>query len=159
MVPPTVLRAEGPAGPGSLQLYVDADPELHYYTFSDEDKERLRPVAMFDALINNADRKSGHILLAPDGHLWLIDHGLCFHAQDKLRTVVWDFVGEPIPEALLQTLQSFCARLSNPAFREALAEVLNEAELVALARRAERLIQQARFPEPGPGRPYPWPLV
>ena len=96
LVPPTIKRSDGPAGSGSLQLYVEADPEVHYFTLSDEQKQRLQPTALFDVIINNADRKSGHILLDADDHLWLIDHGLCFHAEYKLRTVVWDFTGETI---------------------------------------------------------------
>jgi streptogramin lyase len=96
LVPPTVYRKDGPIGSGSLQLFIEHDPGYHYFTFSDADRQRLHPVAIFDLLINNADRKGSHLLLDPDGHLWLIDHGLCFHREDKLRTVIWDFAGEPI---------------------------------------------------------------
>lgn len=160
LVPPTVLRQDGPAGPGSLQLYVEADPERHYFTFSPEERERLRPVAVFDVLINNADRKGGHVLLAPDGRLWLIDHGVCFHEQDKLRTVIWDFAGQAIPPALLEDVQNFRLRLrSDDSLRGELARLLAPAELAALERRAARLIRERRFPLPGPSRPYPWPLV
>ena len=105
LVPPTVLRPDGPAGPGSLQLFVDADPERHYFTFTEAEKQRLRPAAVFDLLVNNADRKGGHVLLGESDHLWLIDHGVCFHVEDKLRTVIWDFVGEPIPHELFATLR------------------------------------------------------
>ena len=100
LVPPTVLREEGPAGPGSLQLYVDADVEHHYFTFSEDEKQELRHVALFDVLINNADRKGGHVLMSPDGHIWSIDHGVCFHQDNKLRTVIWDFACERIPDEL-----------------------------------------------------------
>jgi hypothetical protein len=159
-VPPTVLRADGPAGPGSLQLFVDADPEHHYFTFTAEEKGHLGPAAAFDALVNNADRKAGHVLLAPDGHLWLIDHGLCFHAEDKLRTVIWDFAGEPIPESLLQDVTRFLERLSGDGeLRTRFRALLDGDEVLAMAARAERLLSQRRFPYPGPGRPYPWPLV
>ncbi|MEW6566896.1 MAG: SCO1664 family protein [Chloroflexota bacterium] len=160
LVPPTVLRQDGPAGPGSLQLFVDADPERHYFTFTKEEKARLRPVVAFDVLINNADRKGGHVLLAPDGHLWLIDHGVCFHEHNKLRTVIWDFAGQPISVGILKGVESFRSRLANEdRLREAYARLLSAAEIAALERRAERLLREGRFPLPGPTRPYPWPLV
>jgi uncharacterized repeat protein (TIGR03843 family) len=160
LVPPTVLRADGPAGGGSLQLFVDADPSDHYFTFTDEEKERLRPVATFDLLINNADRKGGHILITREGRIQLIDHGLCFHAEPKLRTVVWDFGGETIPEGLLADLETFHADLiKDQPLRRELSKCLTDAEMCALQDRAERLLREGRFPQPGPGRPYPWPLV
>ena len=98
LVPPTVYRKKAPIGPGSLQLFIEHDPELHYFNLGEADKQRLRPVVLFDLLINNADRKGSHLLYDNHHHLWLIDHGICFHAEDKLRTVIWDFAGEPIPE-------------------------------------------------------------
>jgi uncharacterized repeat protein (TIGR03843 family) len=160
LVPPTVLRADGPAGPGSLQLFVDADPERHYFAFSESEKQRLRPAALFDLLINNADRKGGHVLLGESDHLWLIDHGVCFHVEDKLRTVIWDFVGEPIPSELLTSLRM--ARRSLAAGGELqtdLGGLLAPEEIEALRARADRLLRSRRFPPPGAGRPYPWPLV
>lgn len=160
LVPPTVLRRQAPLGPGSLQFYVEADPEVTYFNLPEEMKQRLRPVALFDALINNADRKGGHLLLAEDGHLWLIDHGVCFHHQDKLRTVIWDFAGEPIPEDLLRDLQAFCERLEkDPDLRRAYLDLLAPEEVEALQARAARLLASRRFPRPGPGRAHPWPLV
>jgi len=160
LVPPTVLRPDGPAGPGSLQLFVDADPERHYFTFSDEEKQRLRPAAAFDLLINNADRKAGHVLLGGQGHLWLIDHGVCFHAEDKLRTVIWDFAGEAIPDDLLGDIRSFRRGLTRDgALKDELSGLLAPEELDALRARTGRLIRGRRFPPPGAGRPYPWPLV
>ena len=107
LVPPTVLRADGPGGGGSLQLFVEADPERHYFTFSETDKTRLRPAALFDVVINNADRKGGHVILGDNNHIWLIDHGVCFHEDYKLRTVIWDFAGEEIPSELLRDLEAF----------------------------------------------------
>lgn len=160
LVPPTVLRDDGPAGPGSLQLYLDIDPEHHYFTFSDEERQRLRPVVAFDVLINNADRKSGHILLGSDDHLWLIDHGVCFHRDYKLRTVAWDFVGEPIPETVINDLTAFRHRLATDADLHAdFSALLSQTEIEAMAMRAERLIKEGQFPEPDGVRPYPWPLV
>jgi len=160
LVPPTVLRPDGPAGAGSLQLFVDADPERHYFTFTEAEKQRLRPVAVFDLLINNADRKGGHVLLGESDHLWLIDHGVCFHAEDKLRTVIWDFVGEPIPRELLAALRRLRqALLDDGALRTELGGLLAAEEVEALQARTDRLLRLKRFPPPGADRPYPWPLV
>jgi uncharacterized repeat protein (TIGR03843 family) len=161
LVPLTVLREDGPAGQGSLQVFVDADPERHYFTFSDDEKQRLRPVAAFDLLINNADRKGGHVLLSPGGHLWLIDHGVCFHEEEKLRTVVWDFAGEPIPAQILEDVERFRAGMaSRGPLRESLQGLLSRQEIAALSRRAEGIVASGVFPLPSDDRrPYPWPLV
>ncbi len=160
LVPPTVLRDDGPAGPGSLQLYLEVDPERHYFTFSDEERQRLRPVVAFDVVINNADRKSGHILLGSDNHLWLIDHGVCFHRDYKLRTVAWDFVGESIPEPIISDLSAFRLRLAtDPDLLADYSRLLSQTEIEAIAMRAEQLITNGFFPEPDGVRPYPWPLV
>ncbi len=105
MVPETIYRRRAPVGPGSLQRFIEHNPEYHYFNFNEEDHQRLRPVALFDLVINNADRKGGHILFDESGHIWLIDHGICFHVEDKLRTVVWDFAGEPIPQDLKAVLE------------------------------------------------------
>jgi len=159
-VPPTLLREDAPAGPGSLQLYIEADPELHYFTFDEKLKQRLRPAALFDLLINNADRKAGHLLIDAEDRLWLIDHGVCFHDEPKLRTVIWDFVGEPIPDSLLDALRSLLADLEpGQALCEQLAGLLSATEIDALRQRTASLLAEPAFPEPGPGRPYPWPLV
>jgi uncharacterized repeat protein (TIGR03843 family) len=160
LVPPTVLRREGPAGGGSLQLYVDADPEHHYFTFNEEEKQELRPVAVFDLLINNADRKGGHILKSPDGHIWSIDHGVCFHRQDKLRTVIWDFSGEKIPDPLLADIGRFHTRLEgDPHLCQEYEELISAGEFAAMKRRGKRLLEDPFFPQPRSSRPYPWPLV
>jgi hypothetical protein len=160
LVPPTVLRPDGPAGAGSLQLFLDLDPERHFFTFDSAEKQRLRPAAVFDALINNADRKAGHILMAPDGHVWLIDHGVCFHHEAKLRTVLWDFAGEPIPEALLADVNRFARDLERDSrLRAAFDTLLSAEEIAALQSRASLIVRQGMFPYPGEGRPYPWPLL
>jgi uncharacterized repeat protein (TIGR03843 family) len=160
LVPPTVLRKEGPAGPGSLQLYVDADSEHHYFTFNDEEKQRLRPVALFDLLINNADRKGGHVLMSPDGHIWSIDHGICFHREDKLRTVIWDFANEFIPDDLITDIEQFYHLLVNDMdLQQKYVDLLSEGEFHALIRRTERVLEDRCFPEPFTDRPYPWPMV
>lgn len=161
LVPPTVFRRKGPLGAGSLQIYVDHDPEYHYFKFNQEDRDRLRPVALFDMLINNADRKGGHILKAEDGHLWLIDHGICFHEEDKLRTVIWDFAGEPIPSELMSELCRFVDELSvTPTKAQKLNGMLRPTEISALLSRARRLVEGGIFPQPlSSRRSYPWPPV
>ena len=157
LVPPTVLCRDGPAGGGSLQFFVEVDPERHYFTFSDEEKQRLRPTALFDLLVNNADRKGGHILLAADGHVWLIDHGVCFHSEDKLRTVVWDFAGEDIPPELLSALGSLRSALTSNLSVD-LQPYLSPDELAALAARADLLLASGKFPLlPEDRRAYPYP--
>ncbi len=157
-VPPTVLR-DGPEGPGSVQLFVEFDPREHYFTLSERLAGEFRRVALFDAVVNNADRKSGHCLLAADGHVFVVDHGVCFNVVPKLRTVIWEFAGEPIPEPLAEDLLGLAAQLDRGALRDELSGLLDEREVEATARRAGALALRGRFPEPGPGRPYPWPAV
>ena len=161
LVPPTVIRSAGPLGAGSLQLFIEHDPEYHFFTFTEEDRMRLHPAAVFDVLINNADRKGGHFLLDEDRHIWLIDHGICFHEEPKLRTVLWDFAGEPIPEQLTADLARFEAALvsDSPASRT-IRQHLTDREFAALCRRTGRLLAGGVFPlPPRDARPYPWPLV
>jgi uncharacterized repeat protein (TIGR03843 family) len=119
----------------------------------------FRRVAVFDLIVNNADRKGGHCLLAPDGTIWLVDHGVCFHEDPKLRTVIWRFVGEPIGPEILADLARLRERLGAGTLRDELAELLSGKELDALFDRIQLVIDQGAFPEPGPGRPYPWPPV
>ena len=160
LVPPTVLRQEGPAGAGSLQLYIDADPERHYFTFSEEEKQRLQPVVVFDFLINNADRKGGHVFLTQNEQIHLIDHGVCFHEEYKLRTVLWDFIDEVIPEDILADVGLFLEHLeTDRQLYNAFSTLLSEAEIQAIISRTRQILTAKRFPKPGPGRPYPYPLV
>jgi len=161
LVPCTVLREDVPVyGPGSVQQYIDYDPEYHYFNFTDEDKGRLAPVVLFDLLINNADRKGSHVLIEKGtGKLWAIDHGLCFHEEEKLRTVLWDSAGQPIP-ANLRTSLAAVQRLLKPGaqLRLDLAPYLAEAEIEAMRRRAKALLETGVFPTPPPDRrafPYP----
>jgi uncharacterized repeat protein (TIGR03843 family) len=158
LVPETIVRKEAPFGPGSLQRFVEADFEQHYFTLLEDPvhHDALRAMCTFDLLANNADRKSGHCLLTEDGHIWGIDHGLCFHDEPKLRTVIWDFSGEPIPAPLLADIERLAAAESLPP---ALAALLSRAERDALLKRAAAVLRMGRFPEPGSSRPYPWPLV
>ncbi|HCM96855.1 MAG: hypothetical protein A2X25_05350 [Chloroflexi bacterium GWB2_49_20] len=159
LVPVTVLRETGPFGPGSLQSYIEHDSEIHYFNFSVETKSHLRPVALFDLLINNADRKGGHLLLDADQRVWLIDHGLCFHEEEKLRTVIWDFAGQIIPNELLAALAKVKSALDDrDGLFGALASHLSLAELTALQSRCIRLMAEGFFPYPPKDRrafPYP----
>jgi uncharacterized repeat protein (TIGR03843 family) len=157
-VPPTVYRTEGPHGPGSLQFYIHAQPDTHYFSLKDKEQTELRRVALFDLLINNADRKGGHVLKDNSGKIWLIDHGICFHAQPKLRTVIWDFAGEPIPDELLGDVTDFRQRLEKDKdLKTAINSLLEPLEVSALRRRADRLLTAREYPSPGSGRSYPWP--
>jgi uncharacterized repeat protein (TIGR03843 family) len=164
-VPVTAFRKDGPLGPGSLQLFVEHNPEYHYFNFNTVDRERLRPVVAFDLLINNADRKGSHLLIDSDDRLWLIDHGLCFHREDKLRTVLWDFIGEPVPERILERISmlndDLLAESEQRAglSKELLAHIDPE-EIKALQIRAKRLVKSGEFPNPDPSRrPFPWPQI
>jgi uncharacterized repeat protein (TIGR03843 family) len=158
-IPPTVLRLDGPYGEGSLQAFRDLDLEQDYFSLRETAADDLRRVAAFDALANNADRKAGHLARDREGHLWLIDHGLCFHAEPKLRTVIWDFAGEEIPPALVADMKQLGARLAGDALlQQGLSELLAPLELAALGRRVRSLVRQRRFPLPGPGRSVPWPI-
>ena len=156
MVPPTIAR-EGPLGEGSLQLFVAADFEQHYFTLHEkgEHHDALRRICAFDLLANNADRKSGHCLLGSDGRVYSVDNGLTFHVEPKLRTVIWEFGGEGIPEAILADV----TRLLEDGLPEPLAELLAPAERKALIKRGRRLLTAGRFPADTTGRRYPWPLV
>ena len=157
LVPETVERADAPMGPGSLQRFVDADFSQHHFTLVEEElhHRRLRAVCAFDVVANNADRKSGHCLLGCDGTIWAIDNALCFHRQPKLRTVIWEFAGEPLPEHLVRDLRRLGDRL--PGELEAW---LSQPEIEAVRRRAAKLAERGRFPVPDPDTyHYPWPLV
>ena len=156
LVPPTILR-EGPHGAGSFQLFVHADFEQHYFTLLErpEHHARLQQICAFDLVANNADRKSGHCLLGPDDRIYAIDNGLTFHAESKLRTVIWDFAGEPIPREMLEAIQ----RLLDEGLPEPLAALLDPGERQALCTRGKALARRGRFPKDSSGMRYPWPLV
>jgi uncharacterized repeat protein (TIGR03843 family) len=156
LVPPTLPR-EGPYGEGSVQLFVKADFEQHYFTLREDARhhDRLRRICAFDLVANNADRKSGHCLLGEDGTVYAIDNGLCFHVEPKLRTVIWEFAGEPLPAALLDDLRRLVAGPLPPA----LGDLLDADECRALVKRARALARAGRFPAETGGRGYPWPPV
>jgi uncharacterized repeat protein (TIGR03843 family) len=156
LVPPTVIR-DGPYGEGSLQWFVDVDHRQHYFTIHEERPDlhdTLREVAVFDLLANNTDRKSGHVLIDGDDHIWGIDHGLCFSADFKLRTVVWEFAGEPIGPELIDSVRRIVKRVPLE-----IATLLADDEVAAMQKRAEWLEKNPVFPVDQSGRRYPWPMV
>lgn len=172
LVPPTVLR-QGKHGPGSVQLFIAHDPDQHYFSLEGESafREPLQRMALMDIAINNADRKGGHVIveqsaaddeMASDpAHIWGIDHGICFNVEHKLRTVIWEFAGEPIPAGLAIDIESFRKNLETPdsSLRLQLAQLLGRNEIDALFQRVEGLLLGGVFPVPGTGRHYPWPPV
>ncbi len=158
LVPETISRTDGPLGEGSLQRFVAADFEQHYFTLVADEAhhDRLRSICAFDVVVNNADRKSGHCLLDEDGTIWAIDHGLCFHREPKLRTVIWEFAGDPLPDSAVEAL----SRLTADGVGPALELLLDHAEIDAVTKRAKRLLGRGKLPEAPSGGPrYPWPLV
>jgi len=142
-----------------VQLFVEFDPAQQYFTLLETRPEDFRRVALFDIVVNNADRKAGHCLLARDGHVFVVDHGVCFNQEPKLRTVIWDFVGEPVEPALLADLSRLRSELEEGELRAGLGALLDPAEITSTVERLDELVARAEFPEPGPGRPYPWPVV
>ena len=159
-IPPTVLR-DGPYGLGMVQQFIEADPKANYFTLQESQRANLLPVALFDHLVNNADRKGGHLLLDPEGHIWAIDHALTFHVEPKLRTVIWDFVGEPIPAPYPEDLIRLRGQLeAGQPLQQDLARFLSLADLDGLRRRLDHLLALNRFPHPDPQRAHlPRPLV
>jgi uncharacterized repeat protein (TIGR03843 family) len=140
---------------------VDIIPEVNYFSLDERYTDRLRQFAAFDYVINNADRKGGHCLLDKSNHLWGIDHGIGFHTSMKLRTVIWDFAGQPVPDALLADIDRVCAEVDNPRsrLRIELDRLLAYVEVNALLTRMRRIVQRREYPRPGPGPNYPWPPV
>jgi hypothetical protein len=161
LVPPTVVRSDGlEGGLGMLQLFIEHDPSQHYFTLKDDHVTEMQRIAVFDWLTNNADRKGGHCLLAADGRIWCIDQGLTFHFDDKLRTVIWEFQGEPVPDALIADIADFGKRLETDAELQAsLASMLSVQEMSRLKHRIEVICASPVFPAPPPWRPYPWPMI
>jgi len=156
LVPPTIIR-EGPHGEGSFQLFIEAEFEQHWFTLREDPRhrERLQKICVWDFVANNADRKSGHCLLGADNLIYAIDNGLTFHTEMKLRIVIWDYAGEPIPKGMLDDLQRFV----KDGLPDPLADLLDAHEQQALRVRAQALADYARFPEDRSGHRYPWPLV
>ena len=156
LVPPTIIR-DGPFGEGSVQLYMPCDYEQHYFTLRDDPDrfDDLRRLAIFDLLANNTDRKSGHVLAGSDGRLWAIDNALCFHHQFKVRTVIWDFAGEPIGEGPTADM----IRLVEDGLSPILSGLLDTFERDAVLIRARAIVEAGELPADATGRRVPWPLV
>ena len=158
-IPPTVVREQGPHGVGALQLYVDAD-RRHFLSEQTVQRETWLRIALFDVITNNADRKSGHCLFDADDRVWVIDHGLTFHADPKLRTVIWDFAGEPLPSDLCGDLERALMAVDKGNLAEELDRLLRPGEVRVLKRRLRGVLDPTwRFPEPTSAWSVPWPPV
>ena len=166
LVPVTVLRDDGPVGPGSLQRFVPHDLDEHYFHLLEQGDPdilaQLEGMVVFDLLANNADRKGGHVLLERDGvcepRVRLIDHGVAFHAQPKLRTVGWHFAGEPVPARLREDVARLLGDLAGP-LADVLASLLAPEELEALRNRVVATLERDELPHPTGPRSTPWPLL
>ncbi len=162
-IPPTVLREDGPYGTGSVQLFVDVDHGEHYFTMRERGGHDFRRIVAFDWLTNNADRRGGHCLLGRDGRIWSIDHGLTFNAMPRLRSVIWDYIDEPLPEDVVAGLRSLAEEIDRADGPLAeLVAILAPDEVAALRHRALALLEHGRFPDFPEGanwRPVPWPPV
>jgi hypothetical protein len=161
IVPPTVLR-DGPYGEGMLQAWIDADPDADVVAMVNDDDPRLRRIVTFDAVVNNTDRKAGHLLPLRDGHLHAVDHGVTFSTEPKLRTVLWAWEGEPFEAdelAALGRVRDALGRGGIPGpLAVALAELLSLEEIEATRARVAELLETGRFPGPNPDWPaIPWP--
>jgi uncharacterized repeat protein (TIGR03843 family) len=160
IVPPTVLREEAPLGMGSFQLFIEHDPELHYLTLMQQRLEDFRVFAALDVVVNNADRKAGHVLQDAEGRVWAVDHGLTFNIEPKLRTVIWQFAEEPLGDPLRAQLDRLGAELARPGgLGDELAELLSPEESAATLGRVETLLIEDCFPAPTSDRPLPWPII
>jgi len=155
-VPPTVLR-DGPFGPGMVQLWMEVDESVDPVALVNDADPRLRRIAAFDAVVNNADRKVGHLLPLPGGAILGVDHGVCFHRDPKLRTVLWAWRGKKLRAAEMAVVERLEADLAGALGAE-LHEHLSRAEVDLTRRRAQHLLRTGRFPQPSPDWPaIPWP--
>jgi uncharacterized repeat protein (TIGR03843 family) len=182
VVPPTLLR-DGPFGPGMVQVWVDTDDERELVDVCSPqavpegwlavlrargdrgrpavlvhaDTPALRRMAAFDVVVNNADRKGGHVLAGTDGHLYGVDHGLTLHVEDKLRTVLWGWTGSPLPGEVVEALEKLRAELDG-SFADVLGEHITRREVRTLGARVQALLDDPVFPAPsGYGPAIPWP--
>jgi len=156
VVPPTVMR-DGPFGPGMCQLWIDVEPGVDLAALARSNIEPLRRMAVFDAVVNNADRKGGHLLPVAGGHVYGVDHGVCFSVEDKLRTLLWGWQGKKLTEEAVGVLQHLKAELCG-SLGDGLRELLTADEVWATQRRVDRLLATGRHPSPmGDWPPVPWP--
>jgi uncharacterized repeat protein (TIGR03843 family) len=160
-IPPTVLR-DGPHGPGSFQQFIHADYDIHYFVLKDvpEYQTIFQQFAVFDYLINNADRKGGHCLLDYQNKIWSIDHGLTFHVQYKLRTVIWKYASQKIPPQIYESLQNLKQTFTPTSqVYQAMSRLISSAEIDAFCRRLDNLLVAGKFPRPLGMRDYPYPSI
>ena len=156
IVPPTLLR-NGPHGPGAVQLWIEADETTDPLDLLRQRTPALRRMALFDAAVNNADRKVGHLLPVAGGHVYGVDHGICFAIEPKLRTVLWIWRGDRLTDEELASLDDLRAGLGG-ALGDELSTLLSQREIGATRRRIADLVATGRFPQPIPGQPaVPWP--
>jgi uncharacterized repeat protein (TIGR03843 family) len=156
VVPFTILR-DGPFGEGAVQQWIEIDPEIDLVKLFQQDQPELRKMAIFDAVINNTDRKIGHLLPTPDGRVRGCDHGVTFHVEDKLRTVLWQWAGVNFRKEELELLNNLCQMLDE-SLGDQLGYLLTHDEIVAIRRRVEKLLEHGAFPHPNPEWPsIPWP--
>ena len=162
IVPPTLLR-EGPYGEGMVQQWIDVDPEVDIVAMIMADDPRLRRIAVFDAVLNNTDRKGGHLLPIPGGHLYAVDHGVTFSVVPKLRTLLWAWEGEPFDDEERAGLERVRAGLDDGeggTLAAALRELLAAPEVEATQLRVDELLAAGVFPSPNPEWPaIPWPPI
>jgi hypothetical protein len=159
LVPATVLRSDAPMGEGSLQRFIEHDPDRHYFTLMEQRQQDFEMFAAFDVVINNADRKAGHVIEDATGRLWAVDHGLSFNVEDKLRTVIWEFGGTVVGGEVRRRLEATRDALGDPSgLGGQLAGLLSPHELVAATTRTEALLEGV-YPEPDSRYRLPWPLV
>jgi uncharacterized repeat protein (TIGR03843 family) len=160
MVPPTIIR-DGDVGIGSLQLFVPPVPGSNFFSIRDTCKDQLLRMAVFDIVANNADRKGGHCFIDLDGAVWGVDHGLTFHVEPKLRTVIWDFGGESIPEPILFDLEGLGDDLKSPDYGMTikLKELLSSEEIDGLIQRIDLVVSDPVLPFPSSRRDLPWPWI
>lgn len=158
-VPATVVREKAPHGVGAMQLFIDAD-RRHFLGENSARSDTWVRVALFDVITNNADRKSGHCLFDAQDNVWVIDHGLTFHVEPKLRTVIWDFAGRPLPESLCGDVERTLGQVERGELRKTMEELLSPGEMRMLKRRIRGVLDQKwRFPEPTSAWSIPWPPV
>ncbi|MEI7882863.1 MAG: SCO1664 family protein [Actinomycetota bacterium] len=156
IVPPTVLR-DGPFGEGSVQLFIDVDVQQHYFTIFEQREDlhdRLRAMCAFDIVANNTDRKGGHCLIDAEDHIWAIDHGVCFSPDFKLRTVIWEFGGEELPDNLRAVIEPLIETVPLD-----IAALLSSEQVEALQERAQWICEGGAFPIDRSGTRYPWPIL
>lgn len=156
LVPPTVLR-DGPYGTGMVQLWIDIDESVDLMEFFKEDNPELRKIALLDLITNNTDRKIGHLIPTSEGRVFGCDHGVTFHEEDKLRTVLWQWSNQPFTEEEVEILK-LAELLIGTERRDVVLGLIEEEELEATLHRISRAIAQNTFPEPSQDWPaVPWP--